>query len=301
MEKEIIFNYEGVDIQFLIIDSEIFINSTKLAKIVSFDKNASYDVIRPNRWKALINMKNVDDLIIRRSVRGKRGGNNALISEFLIFSYLSWLGDYRITSWIIDRLIEIRTTLVNDYLSEIDYNRLIDILISNNNIFDFDRVFKIKDDLIYFCYNNELVSISKVSILNKLWIFRDINLVIDIIRLLDKLNDSSVFYVSLRFLVLASVDPINKRNLLHNINQRTYLMKDSNTGYTKIGKAIDPKYRERTLQSEKPTISLFAVCDDNIELELHKKFEDKRIRGEWFDLKDNELIEIVNQYSFKII
>lgn len=57
MEKEIIFNYEGVDIQFLIIDSEIFINSTKLAKIVSFDKNASYDVIRPNRWKALINMK----------------------------------------------------------------------------------------------------------------------------------------------------------------------------------------------------------------------------------------------------
>lgn len=41
--------------------------------------------------------------------------------------------------------------------------------------------------------------------------------------------------------------------------QQTYLMKDENTGYVKIGVSINPQLRERTLQSQKPTISLFAT------------------------------------------
>lgn len=49
-------------------------------------------------------------------------------------------------------------------------------------------------------------------------------------------------------------------------------MKDENTGFTKIGKSIHPKKRERTLQSEKPTISLFKVCDKLVEKELHDYF-----------------------------
>ena len=64
-------------------------------------------------------------------------------------------------------------------------------------------------------------------------------------------------------------------------------MKYSNTGLTKIGKAINPKQRERTLlQSEKPTISLFAICENNVELKLHKEFKDKRIREEWSGLSN---------------
>ena len=79
---------------------------------------------------------------------------------------------------------------------------------------------------------------------------------------------------------------------------KTYLMKDENTGYTKIGKSINPRIREKTLQSEKPTISLFAICDHNIEKFLHKKFEDKRIRGEWFNLSDDNILDIINEYGF---
>lgn len=42
-------------------------------------------------------------------------------------------------------------------------------------------------------------------------------------------------------------------------------MKDCNTGFYKIGKSINPKLRERTLQSEKPTIKIIKVFDKNIE------------------------------------
>lgn len=83
--------------------------------------------------------------------------------------------------------------------------------------------------------------------------------------------------------------------------QKTYLMKDSNTGYTKIGKAINPRFRERTLQSEKPSISLLAICESLIESELHEKYSEKRIRGEWFNLDENDISEIINKYNFSEI
>lgn len=76
-----------------------------------------------------------------------------------------------------------------------------------------------------------------------------------------------------------------------------YLMIDKNTNYTKIGLANNPKYRERTLQSEKPTIELlykFIGTWDN-EKFLHDHFKKKRIRGEWFNL-NNEDIEFVKSY-----
>lgn len=80
---------------------------------------------------------------------------------------------------------------------------------------------------------------------------------------------------------------------------KTYLMTDSNTGYTKIGASINPKIRERTLQSEKPTITLFAICEDMIESELHMKFYEKQIRGEWFDLSKKDIDNLIEIYKFK--
>lgn len=71
--------------------------------------------------------------------------------------------------------------------------------------------------------------------------------------------------------------------------QQTYLMNDENTGFYKIGKSKNPKYRESTLQSEKPTINLIHVIKQDIERELHNKFSDKRIRGEWFRLNDEDV------------
>ena len=76
-------------------------------------------------------------------------------------------------------------------------------------------------------------------------------------------------------------------------------MKDFNTGYYKIGISNSPEYREKTLQSEKPTIEM--ICNKkyvsrrmalSFEQALHKTFSKKRVRGEWFELNQNDVEEI---------
>lgn len=79
---------------------------------------------------------------------------------------------------------------------------------------------------------------------------------------------------------------------------KTYLMYDSNTNFTKIGKSKNPQQRERTLQAEKPTISLFAISEKDVEKELHQKYASRRIRGEWFDLSEDEINAILSEYEF---
>lgn len=78
-----------------------------------------------------------------------------------------------------------------------------------------------------------------------------------------------------------------------------YLMHDTTNGYHKIGISKNPEYRERTLQSEKPTIELLCAKQfpsrtiaEAIESALHKAFEVKRIRGEWFVLSSTDVDQI---------
>ena len=79
-----------------------------------------------------------------------------------------------------------------------------------------------------------------------------------------------------------------------------YLMKDETNGFYKIGISNKPEYRERTLQSEKPTIVLLKSKEyptrtiaEAIESALHKAFGEKRLRGEWFELDSKEVDDII--------
>jgi hypothetical protein len=81
------------------------------------------------------------------------------------------------------------------------------------------------------------------------------------------------------------------------IHSKTYIMKDYTTGLYKIGKSKNPEYRERTLQSEKPTIKMIKVFDSDIESDLHKEFADVRVRGEWFKLNIVQLKRICTHYE----
>lgn len=74
-----------------------------------------------------------------------------------------------------------------------------------------------------------------------------------------------------------------------------YLMYDTANGYYKIGISNNPEYREKTLQSEKPTIEVIAYkkfpirkIAESIEKALHETYSEKRLRGEWFELDQDD-------------
>ncbi|MDZ7720133.1 MAG: GIY-YIG nuclease family protein [Balneolaceae bacterium] len=78
-----------------------------------------------------------------------------------------------------------------------------------------------------------------------------------------------------------------------------YLMKDTANDFFKIGISNQPEYREKTLQSEKPTIELLSSKEypsrtiaESIETALHNTFSTKRLRGEWFELDAKDIEEI---------
>lgn len=78
-----------------------------------------------------------------------------------------------------------------------------------------------------------------------------------------------------------------------------YLMRNNRNGLTKIGKSIAPKFREKTLQSEEPEISIIFIshlCGESAETNLHEKFSEKRIRGEWFNLNSEDIDFIKNSF-----
>ncbi len=78
-----------------------------------------------------------------------------------------------------------------------------------------------------------------------------------------------------------------------------YLMIDTTNNHHKIGISSKPEWREKTLQSEKPTIELLASkkfinrkIAASFEKALHETYSNKRIRGEWFQLDLKEIKEI---------
>lgn len=77
---------------------------------------------------------------------------------------------------------------------------------------------------------------------------------------------------------------------------KTYIIKDSITGFYKIGRSKDPKIRERTLQSERPVINIIKVFETDIEKILHNKYKEYRVRGEWFELSNIQIKYICKHY-----
>lgn len=75
-----------------------------------------------------------------------------------------------------------------------------------------------------------------------------------------------------------------------------YLMEDLRNKTFKIGKSKTLGKRERTLQSEVPQIVMrFSIpAEEAREKELHERFDAKRIRGEWFELSQDELVWLVS-------
>lgn len=72
---------------------------------------------------------------------------------------------------------------------------------------------------------------------------------------------------------------------------RTYLMKDS-SGLYKIGCSAEPHGRLESMRTGNATIELVCVIKENIEKELHIKYANKRVKGEWFKLSEKDVRDI---------
>jgi len=83
---------------------------------------------------------------------------------------------------------------------------------------------------------------------------------------------------------LLSINEKIESESLKKQDRKTYLMKDNHNGLYKIGYSKNPKNREATLQSEKPSIKMVKIWNKDIELFLHKLYHNQRVRGEWFNL-----------------
>lgn len=70
-----------------------------------------------------------------------------------------------------------------------------------------------------------------------------------------------------------------------------YLMHQTSTNFYKIGFTINPTIREKTLMAESIDTRFILIKEGTLtdEKNLHKKFQDKRIRGEWFALTENDI------------
>lgn len=82
---------------------------------------------------------------------------------------------------------------------------------------------------------------------------------------------------------------------------KVYLIRAEN-GLIKIGKTIDVEQRFRSLNMSSPVdLELVHVFDtlfgDELEESLHAAYDDKRVKGEWFNLTDSDIAKIVKLYG----
>lgn len=73
------------------------------------------------------------------------------------------------------------------------------------------------------------------------------------------------------------------------------------SGFFKIGLAVNIKRRWKEFRCANPTIYVYAICQEDYEQELHKKYEKYNIGGEWFNLSSRQVTSIINQYNFEIV
>lgn len=113
-----------------------------------------------------------------------------------------------------------------------------------------------------------------------------------VLRFLDKANFYQDFF--------RKEGPVNQE--VKDDTNYVYLLLNKRNNLFKIGRSKSPKYRERTLQAQEPEIEMIITWEAPIiiERQLHKLCEEKRERGEWFNLSFKELNLIrdkMNEYS----
>ena len=92
-------------------------------------------------------------------------------------------------------------------------------------------------------------------------------------------------------------------------NVRIYLLKDNDTGFIKIGSSVNPLRRYNEIANQTVSVigssknrdyKLIWYSDATIrikEKELHDRFSFKNVNGEWFDLTEQDIIDIKKEFK----
>jgi excisionase family DNA binding protein len=98
--------------------------------------------------------------------------------------------------------------------------------------------------------------------------------------------------------------PIRTTGLTGNLGF-VYILKADN-GLCKIGMCINLKQRLKQIDAAVPSIlELFGFIETlesrNLEAKIHRRYSSKRVKGEWFNLEDESLLELQQYQGYKAI
>lgn len=79
----------------------------------------------------------------------------------------------------------------------------------------------------------------------------------------------------------------------------TYIIYDRSSGLSKIGISADPLRRQRECRCFRPNSFLFLLHTANLEHELHNRFKDRQMEGEWFLLKEEDFNDLICNDGFR--
>lgn len=108
------------------------------------------------------------------------------------------------------------------------------------------------------------------------------------------LSDEEILAINVQVGMASVARKESMKSLKKRGPKMVYLMRNNRNGLIKIGVSSRPAYREKTLQSDEPAIELVWVSEggEERELELHARFANKRVRGEWFKLSGDDVRDI---------
>lgn len=145
----------------------------------------------------------------------------------------------------------------------------------------------IKADDTYYCNMNS------IGIVNERHIF--VSLYIGSRFSLGFLKDNNLYLSSFGLECILNHNEFKKEKIKKNF--ATYLMTD-NSGLIKIGKSFDVLRRVKDFQNGNSTISLIAYLKKDIESELHNRFRVFNVKGEWFNLSPDQILDLISEYNF---
>ena len=84
-----------------------------------------------------------------------------------------------------------------------------------------------------------------------------------------------------------------------------YIIRSIDTNQVKIGISTNPQKRISNIVDYVGKVRVLTVSKSNVfkslEKELHLRFKENRIRGEWFCLTDSDILDVCKEYSFTFI